>query len=173
MDGKRSWAKVVGLWAMFLLLHYAYDWFPVFPFKLISGTNESIFQHMKIGFYAYLLVNIVEYLVRRKQLQNVGTFIHTRLFTTTMVPWFIFVLWYIAAAYYGRLPTEFLEILYANVSVILVGICVGITEVALERAPHNHAFRVMSAALFLISVSQFTIFTFRLPWCDVFADPYG
>lgn len=173
MDGKRSWAKVAGLWATFLVLHYAYDFVPILPLKLISGTDESVFQHMKISFYAYLLVNVVEYLIRRKRLTSVGTFVYSRLFTTTLVPWFIFVLWYIAAAYHGQLPTVFLEILYANITMVVVGICVAITEVALEQAPYNRAFRIMSVLLFLIAISHFTIFTFKLPWCDVFADPYG
>jgi hypothetical protein len=173
MDGKRSWMKVAGLWVSFLVLHYTYDWLPIFPLKLVSGTDESVFQHMKIGFYAYLLVNVVEYLIRRKHLPALGTFIYSRMFTTTLVPWFVFILWYIAAAYHGQLPTVFLEILYANIAVILVGMCVTITEAALEQAPYNLAFRIMSVALFLVSISHFTIFTFRLPWVDVFADPYG
>ncbi len=173
MVGKRSWAKVAGLWVMFLILHYAYEWLPSLPLKLISGTDESVFQHMKIGFYAYLLVNIVEYILRRKRLTSLGSFFYSRLFTTTLVPWLIFVVWYIAAAYHGQLPTVFLEILYANISMLLVGICTSITEAVLEQAPYNRAFRIMSVVLFLVSVSHFTIFTFKLPWCDVFADPYG
>jgi type II secretory pathway pseudopilin PulG len=65
----------------------------------------------------------------------------------------------------------FLEILFSNVIVILVGLAVLVVERWLDRQTFNRGFKAVTAALFVISVSLFVIFTQRLPWCDVFADP--
>ncbi|MBN1261514.1 MAG: hypothetical protein JXB35_12620 [Anaerolineae bacterium] len=163
--------KVVAFWIGFLVLHYAYDFLPILPLKLISGIDESFFQHQKIAFYTYLLVCGVEYLLRRKQLTNFSSFFHSRLFATVLIPWLVFVVWYMAAAYVGQWPTVFLEILYSNIAVILVGICALIMERNMESLKYHRAFQVLIVAMFVVLVSQFTIFTFRLPWIDVFADP--
>lgn len=172
MIGKRGWIKIAGFWAAFLLLHYAYDWAPILPFRLLSGVDESIFQHMKIGFYAYLLVSILEYLISRKRLPvSSDAFAFSRLLVTVLVPWFMFVLWFMAPAYYGELPNDLLEILYANVIMVFLGFCAVAVEQGFETAAYSRTLKGVIVALFLISVSHYTIFTFRLPWCDVFADP--
>lgn len=172
MIGKRGWIKIVGFWAAFLLLHYAYDWAPILPFQLVSGVSESVFQHMKIGFYAYLLVAVTEYLVGRKRLPvSVDASAFSRLLATILVPWFMFILWFMAPAYYGELPTTLLEVLYANLIMVLLGFCTVAVEQGLETTRYSPTLKGVIVALFLISVSLYTIFTFRLPWCDLFADP--
>ena len=172
MIGKRGWIKIAGFWAVFLLLHYAYDWAPILPFRLLSGVDESIFQHMKIGFYAYLLVFILEYLISRNRLSiSLDAFAFSRLLATVLVPWFMFILWFLAPAYYGELPNKFLEILYANVIMIFLGFCAVAVEQGFETVDYSLTLKGVIVVLFLISVSHYTIFTFRLPWCDVFADP--
>jgi hypothetical protein len=46
-----------------------------------------------------------------------------------------------------------------------------VVERWLDRQTFDRGFKAVTAALFVISVSLFVIFTQRLPWCDVFADP--
>jgi hydrogenase-4 membrane subunit HyfE len=163
--------KASGFWIGFLALHYAYNFLPILPIQLISGTNESFFQHQKIAFYTYLMVCGIEYLVRRRQIMDLSRFLHSRLFATLLVPWLVFVVWYIAPAYYGPWPTVFLEILYSNIAVIVVAVCVLVVERDMELMTYSRALRVLIVALFVVSISLFTIFTYRLPWTDVFADP--
>ena len=169
----RGLYKVLGFWACFLILHYSYDFLPALPIKIISGTNESFYQHAKIGFYAYLIVNLVEYFTRRKDIDNMESFIFTRLFSTTMLPWFIFIIWFIAPAYYGPINNVAIEIIYANIALILSGVCVLAIEQIMEDIPYQVLSKVVIITLFLISISQYTIFTFKSPWVDVFAIPMG
>jgi hypothetical protein len=173
MSAKRLSLKLAGFWVGFLVLHYAYEFFPILPFKLISGIDESFFQHAKVAFFAYLAVNAVEYLIRRREIEDLQGFVFSRLFSATILPWFVFLAWYAAAAYYGRLPTVFLEILYSNIALILAGICTLIMEGSMEGITYGRGFKAVIVALFVVSISYYILFTFRLPWADVFADPYS
>ena len=171
--------KLVGFWVGFLVLHYAYEFFPILPFKLFSGIDESFFQHAKVAFFAYLAVNLVEYLVRRRRpvqeggIESVEGFAFSRLFSNTILPWFVFFAWFAAAAFYGRLPTVFLEILYSNIALLLAGICVLVMENSMEGMAYSRGFKAVILVLLVLSVSYYVIFTFRLPWADFFADPYA
>jgi hypothetical protein len=169
----------VGFWVGFLILHYAYDFFPILPFRLFSGIDESFFQHAKIGFFAYLVVDLVEYLLRRGRpageggIESLESFAYSRLFSLTILPWFIFFTWFAAAAFYGRLPTVFLEILWSNIALLLAGIGVLVVEHSLEGIAYSKGFKVVILALLCLSVLYYIIFTFRPPWTDFFADPYA
>jgi len=171
MRGKSLIVKLAGFWVAFLLLHFAYDALPVLPIKLIAATDESFFQHAKIGFLSYALVSLVEYLVIRPSAARRRGFLFSRLFSTTVLPWLIFLLWFTAPAYYGRSPNSLLEVVFANGVLLVAGWCALMLEDAMQGATYNAAFRVMIVLLFLISVSLYVIFTFKLPWHDVFVDP--
>jgi len=173
MGKKRFLWKLAGFWVGFLVLHYAYEFFPILPFKLISGTNESFFQHAKVAFFAYLAVNGVETLVRRRMMESRGRFLFARVFSTTLVPWFVFLTWYAAAAFYGQLPTVFLEIVYANLALLAAGACILVVEGGLEGISYGRGLKTVLLVLFLLSLSYYVIFTFRVPWTDFFADPYA
>ena len=55
---------------IFLLLHYSFEWFPNLLTQIFSGTEESVFQHCKVGFYAYLILIVLEYAVFRKKIKE-------------------------------------------------------------------------------------------------------
>ncbi len=174
MSNKDLFLKCFGFWGLFLILHYAYDFFPTPLVKLISGTDESFFQHLKISFFTYLMVNVIEYLVRRKNIEPGAfeNFWYARLFSTLILPWFVFIIWYIAPAYYGRLPSLFLEILYSNIATILSVISVLILEQSMESTVYSKSLKTMIVTLFLVSLSLYIIFTFKQPWAGFFIDTY-
>jgi hypothetical protein len=169
--GKRTYLKLLGFWAGFLILHYSYDFLPILPIKLISGINESFFQHIKTVFFAYLIVNLVEYLTRGKDIENGESFIFSRLFSTTILPWFVFIIWFMAPAYYGPIENVAVEILYANIALLLSGFCALVVEQTMDGIRYQNLSKVVIIGLFVISLSLYIIFTFKLPWADVFADP--
>lgn len=43
------------------LNHFMYDWFPLTIIGLFTPVNESIFEHLKLTFYPFLLTCIVRY----------------------------------------------------------------------------------------------------------------
>lgn len=62
--------KIIGVFAVFLLsfpLHFLYDVFPNFLTSIFIPVNESIWEHMKIIFTAYILYGGVEYLIFKEK----------------------------------------------------------------------------------------------------------
>jgi len=163
--------KAIAFWFVFLVLYGLYRFFPVFPLSLISGTTESVFQHFKEGFYAYLIVNLVETILVRKRLQEWSAFLYSRIASTTFLPWLIFLLWYLAPAIVGRWPNNLFEIIYANLITFLVGLSTVTLERGFEGIPYSRGIKLVLIALFLTSILLYLVFTFRLPWTDVFIEP--
>jgi len=93
-------AKTLINQVVFLGLHYAYDFFPTTFVSLFSGINKSIFQHMKIGYFSYMITNVIELMFRREK-KYLKNFITTRIFTTVLLPWVMVLLYFLPEAVYG------------------------------------------------------------------------
>ena len=163
--------KTLAFYAVFMLMYAGYRFFPIFPLDLFCGVCESNFQHYKAGFFAYLIVNLFEYLLLRKRIQSKEHFVYSRLLSTIFLPWVMFLLWYTGPAIFDRLPNIPLEILYANLITLLVGVSTVILERSYESATPSRAAWWVLIVLFVISIGLFVVFTYRLPWADVFAEP--
>jgi len=163
--------KIFLFWAIFLLLHFLYTFLPIFPVSLISGTSEAFFQHLKSGFYAYLLVCLFEAARHWRRLEQQERFVYTRLLACLLTPWVIFLVWFLPAALYGRLPSIPLEIIYANLAVVVSGIAVVALEHSLDGVEYSTAAKIAILGLFLAAVVVFVAFSQRLPWTDVFTEP--
>ncbi len=89
-----------------------------------------------------------------------------------IIAWFIFILFLTLAMFYGE--RQFIvEIIYAQTIVFLTGISISIFEQELKNLEFSKRFKVLIIVLFVYLVVEFTVFTFNLPWHDVFADPYS
>lgn len=170
---KRDGLKIIGFWALFMGLHFGYEAFPLKPVAWIAPINESVFQHMKGVFYAYALANVIEYGIRRKAIEQRVAFTYARILSTLMVPWIMAILWYMAPAYYGQIHSIPLEILYANVIMLLTGLATVIMERGFETMRYPRELKLLLVVLLVVAVSQYTLFTLKLPWADVFAIPAG
>jgi len=69
-DNKYIYIRGLILLGIFIILHYAYDFFPNVVFQIFSGINESVFQHMKIAFYSYIILTIIEFFVFKKKITD-------------------------------------------------------------------------------------------------------
>ena len=157
----------------FLLLHYSYDWFPNTITRILSGTNESVFQHMKIAFYSYGLVSLVEFLIFRKVLKDPLNFGITRMASTVFYCWPMFILFFTPPAIFGKYPNDIYEIVSANIILYTISIIAGIFELELSRIKLSKEFRVVAIGLTLVFITILTIYSFKDPWFDVFAIPPG
>ena len=169
--GFKVYQKGFLFWAIYVVFHFAYRLLPVFPVALFSGTDESIFQHLKLGFFVYLLTSILEYLIYRRRIRNRDSYFFSRLAATVFLPWVIFILWYIAPAFYGRLPVIALEAVYGNIIIIIAGWFAAVLEQGLEQITYSKPLKAVILTLFVVSFCLYIIFTFKLPWADVFAAP--
>jgi len=163
--------KTLSFWGVFMILYFLYKYFPNGVFAIFCGITESCFQHFKAGFFSYLFVNLVEYLMNRRRIADHDKYIYARITATTLLPWIIFLLWYIAPAVHGRWPNNTYEIIYANIITILVGIFTVILENGFETAVYKRSQKTVLLILFFVSIMMYIVFTYQLPWTDVFVEP--
>lgn len=166
-------AKVIVLQVLFLLLHYLYEWFPNGVTAVISGTNESVYQHMKVAFFAYIIASLIEYAWVYKRVESRSKFFHVRAFTAVIFSLLVIVWFYVGCAYFVKFNSVFLEVLFANLATIMTSITGLHLEQHLEKVDFSRGMKSVTVALFVIALSEFIIFTHRLPWLDVFANPPG
>jgi hypothetical protein len=170
---KKILLKALYVQITFLILHYSYDFFPSPITKIFSGTSEAVFQHMKIGFYSYGLVSLIEFFLRKKRAANLANYGFARIGATVLYCWPMFILFFTPPAYYGKYETILAEIVSANIILYLTTVIVIVIERQFEGVSLSKEFRITMVVLFIILVSLFTIYTYRDPWFDVFEIPPG
>jgi len=157
---------------IFIVLHYLYKWFPNVVVSLFSGINESVYQHFKIGFYSYLILTIIEFTVFRKKIDDRKNFFFSHLLSAIIIPWIIFILFLIAAMFFGE-RHFIIELIYAITITYLTALCTSIFEQEIKEIEFSKRFKWLMLIFLVILIMEFTIFTFNLPWHDIFADPYA
>lgn len=164
-------AKTLLYLGMYVLLHFAYEATGWEVLRPIAGTNESVFEHLKIGFFAYFFASLSEFaLLRRRPVRSRG-FWPSRLLATWSVPWTIVSLWYLAYALTEKpLPLP-LELTWALVVTFLSGVFGGFMERGVEDTWVSPEARSVLVILFLVALAFFVAFTYRVPVLDFFAPP--
>jgi hypothetical protein len=169
--GFKVYQKVVLVWAAFVALHFAYALVPAPPVKAFSGINESVFQHLKVGFFIYLLASLVELALFKRRVSDKQSYLFSRLTVTVFFPWIIFILWYVAPAFYGRMPSSVLEAVYGNLVLIVAAYFAAEIEQGLAQMVFSRPLKAVVLTLVVVSFCLYIIFTFNLPWTDLFQDP--
>jgi hypothetical protein len=176
-DKRGKWCRILlkalYIQITFLVLHYLYDLFPNPVTRIISGTSEAVFQHMKIVFYSYALVSLIEFLAYRKRISDPVNYGFARIGASVFYCWIMFIFFFAPPAYYGQYERIISEIISANIILYLSSICAIILERQFESSPLSKEFKIMVVALGVILTSLFVIYTYKYPWFDVFAIPPG
>jgi len=166
--------KIVIFWVLFLILHFSYDWIKNPIVAVFSGTNESFMQHAKIGFVAYSLASVVEFFLWGNQPGNPGSFLYSRMITSLALPWVMFIVYYIAPAFYGKpMPTIPLEIVYANIILLIIGVILASFEAGLATITFSTRSGIILWILWVLGFVEMAIFTFRPPWADFFRSDFN
>lgn len=165
--------KIFIIQLIFILMHYLYDWFPNSVTTLISGINESIYQHMKIGFFSYVIFVIGELVLMRKRIPEFNKWLYSRMFSCSFFPLAIVILYLIGPLAWGKLESIAFEVIFANVSVLLSSFVTLEVEEQVEKGQPNWGFRLVVIGLFVASLLEYVVFTFEVPWFDIFAIPPG
>lgn len=99
MQPKFMWWKLIAGYLFFVFFHQIYDILGGGTLATILGEGiESIYAHMKMYFYAYLLVSLIEYFLRRQRLASVGSFWISRMLIASAFPWMSIAIWFIPVA---------------------------------------------------------------------------
>ncbi len=172
MKSSNACLKGLFFWALFLIFYFVYKYIPWAPLKIICAVSESNFQHYKAAFFSWIILSSLEYLICKRKITVKSAFFYSRLSTATIMPWFVFILWYIGPAVYGKMPNVPLEIFYANLITVISGISAGIFEKGIEGINYSRELKALIIIMALASLLLYIVFTFvKLPWADVFIEP--
>ena len=99
MNKRFPWIKyLVGI-ALFALWHQLHDIFPsTWAAILAEGEQESIFAHMKMLFYPYLILSVADYVLLRRKGSVPVSFVYARLLILVSAPWITMAIWYVPDA---------------------------------------------------------------------------
>jgi hypothetical protein len=165
--------KVILYQVFFLVVHYLYDWFPGDFSYFLGATNESIFQHMKAGFYAYIVLTVLEYWLTHQAISFKTCYLYARLFGASILPLFMLTYFLTGPAIFVKIENIPLEILFANLVLVVTSSSTFLLEGLIEKSELSSVLKGMIVLLFTLTAIQCVIFTYRLPWFDVFAIPPG
>lgn len=152
----------------FLALHFLYDLMPIYPFAVIGCATETVFQHLKLSFFAFLFVLPVEYTWFNKTIEDKPNFVYSHLLVTFFIPWIQFVLWYICPAIVGELRPFWVELVYSSIIFYIMGVIGAVICQTLYGVRFNRNARVAIGILIVTSIFIFTAFSFKKPYVDVF-----
>ncbi|MFX0011268.1 MAG: hypothetical protein ACFE9R_13210, partial [Candidatus Hermodarchaeota archaeon] len=148
------------------------DWFPNIAFQIFSGIDESVFQHMKIGFYSYIIYMLIEFLVFRKKINNNTRFFFSRIFSAVFYPWVMFMIFFFTRVIYPGEMYFIFEIISAQICTYISVLILGFIELDLIKLDYSRRLKVLLLILIILLIIEFTAFSFYLPWHDVLKDPY-
>jgi len=163
--------KLLSFVALFPLFHFAYDWAPSAVTAIFSGIDESVFQHAKIGWFAWLAASVIEACFVRPRRGARLDFVATRLWGAGLAVGLFTATWYLAPAIAGPLPNDLVEILWAFFALICGGAVAIALEGQLARAPLPRHLRAAAYAFAAIAAFLFLRFTAEAPWVDLFTPP--
>lgn len=104
MREKFPWLKLIGGYLLFVLFHQIYDILGGGTLAAVLGEGiESVYAHMKMLFFAYLVLSVIDYF-RFRQKGLPASFFFSRMLILAAVPWMMIVVYYAVEAIGIQLP---------------------------------------------------------------------
>ena len=160
--------KVVGvlvIFALTVLYHFLYEWFPNPVFSVLFPVNESIWEHMKLLYSGILTWGIVEYFIlKRKNIKFTNYF--SSLFLTLITSIIVYLILYLP------LYSLFKENMFISIGLlIIVIILMGIFNYYLIiRKEENWFLDKVSIILIILGYVVFLSLTYDPPRNYIFYD---
>jgi hypothetical protein len=156
------WGKFLLGYALYVFFHEINRLLPGTIIATIFGEGiESIYAHMKMLFYAYLILSMIDYFRYRKN-GLAGSFVYARMLILSAVPWMMIILYYTVEAVGVVLPRS-IDLPWALV-VTAFGIYFAIRlEEPFEKMDLRPALKSAILVVFLAALITYVGFSFAIP----------
>jgi len=147
------------------ILHFTFEWAGHHAVVgVFSAVNESVWEHLKLGFWPALAFALVEFKYLKKSTNN---FLFAKTIGIYLIPIVIIVIFYSYTAVLGEsiLAIDILSFIIA----VIVGQLVSYRLLTGKTIPYNLD-RFSLIALLLLGIA-FVLFTFYPPQLPMFQDP--
>jgi len=159
--------KIGILLLLSMLIHFLPDWMNFSWVSLFAPVSESVFQHERIFFSAYIIYSLFEY----NFVYRVKNYWISRFLILLLIPWTMIVVYLLPQSFTGKMPNEFWEVFLAIASTLVVWILVIPLENDLEKIKYSQKAKFIISIIFILLALSNVIFTFNLPVYDIFAKP--
>ncbi len=172
MAQNRTFSRAGIFFFVFLLLHFLYDFIPHPVVGTFSGTSEAVFQHLKMGFYAYLAAGLLEsLLIRAYRPLLAPRVLFPLLGTAVVVPWMLFLLYYLLPAFFGDVENMVFHVTYSIFITYIAGVSAAVVRDELATARLSPGFRVVILILSAATLVIMLTFNSAAPPLDLFELP--
>lgn len=150
------------------ILHFTLEWSNNQVFiAVISAVNESVWEHLKLGFWPALIYTIIEYKYLNKSTNN---FLFAKTVGIYLIPIIITVLFYSYTTILGE------SILPIDISIFILAVIIGQLssyKLMTSKQLPKKSKKISLIALIALTVLGllFVLFTFYPPQLTVFRDP--
>lgn len=160
--------KVVGvlvIFALTVLYHFLYEWFPNPVFSVLFPVNESIWEHMKLLYSGILTWQIIEYFIlKRKNIRFTNYF--SSLFLTMITSIIVYLILYLP------LYSLFKENMFISIGLLIIVII--LMEIfnyyLISRKEENKFLDKVSIILIILGYVVFLSLTYDPPRNYIFYD---
>ena len=168
MTKRFPWLKFLAGIILFAFFHQLYDIFPsTWAAVLAEGEQETIFAHMKMLFYPYILISVVDYVLLRRKGKVPESFFYARLLILIAAPCVMISIFYVPDAL--NIPLEGPIELIFSILTSWVGVYLAIVmEEPLESITYGRAFKILIWISFITAVIIYTAFSFQPPHYEFF-----
>ncbi|MBU5425247.1 hypothetical protein KQI41_02380 [Tissierella pigra] len=153
------------LWIVLIgsLLHFTYEWSGnSYIVGSFSAVNESVWEHLKLGYFPLLLFSIVEYWFVRNKVRN---FYFSKTIGIIAMELFIIISFYFYTAITNK------PILFMDIGLFILGavIC-QLISFKLMKLNIGKSSNIIWFSLFILIGCIFVLFTFYTPELPLFMD---
>ncbi len=145
------------------ILHFSYEWSNYNKFiGIFSATNESVWEHLKLLFYPMLLMIIVGYIYKGKEIPN---YLCAKTIGIIIALSFTIVLHYTYSGIIGK------DIAPIDIGTFFVAVLIGEYISYREMKKEKDCNKTIAITILVLLFLCFTIFTFWQPKINLFKDP--
>jgi len=155
---------IIFIVAMGSLLHFAFEWSGrAIPIAPIAAVNESVWEHLKLGFWPALVYAVLEYSRFGKSAKN---FFLAKTLGIYLIPITIVVLFYSYTAIFGH------GLLIVDIAIFVVAVIVGqlVSYRLLIASPLSERLNRFAPIALVVLGILFVLFTFYPPHIPLFKD---
>jgi len=148
-------------------LHFVFNWFSRNPVVgIFSPVNESVWEHLKLGFWPLVFFSVVEFYFLRKSVKN---FFFVKVGEACLIILLIISFFYTYTGILGFniLPMDIGTFIFS----VIIGQIVSYRFFIRDDQRQKPVF--LSLITFILLIFAFALFTFNPPKINLFLDPQG
>ena len=162
MREKFPWLKMIGGYLLYLFFHQIYDILGGGTLGALLGEGiESVYAHMKMLFFAYLVLSAVDYFNHRKSGLPVW-FCFSRMLILSAVPWMMIVVYYTVQAIGIHLPGSVDLVWALIVTAFGLYFCIRLED-SLDVMQLRPALKATIIVAFVAAFITYVGFSFQVP----------